>query len=161
AGFNVGVSLVGGVFGGVVVALQRFDLINLTDVITSALSALTIVIALSSGRGLITLATLNLSFATGAALVYAAIASRLYPELKIRFAECDRSRLGLIFSFSVYAFVLQVSQNLIFYTDSMVIAASLPVSFVAIFAIGGNLAAYARSLISGISTTMTPRASTF
>jgi O-antigen/teichoic acid export membrane protein len=65
----------------------------------------------------------------------------------------------LIFSFSAYAFLLQVSQNLSLYSKSVVIGAFLPVSAVTFFAIAGNLMIYARGLIGGISTTMTPLAS--
>jgi O-antigen/teichoic acid export membrane protein/SAM-dependent methyltransferase len=160
AGFNIGASLIGGVFGGIVAALHRFDLINLVDVGTAVLSALATIVLLSNGNGLVALAMLNFALAIVVGITYARMTFHLYPALTIRFSDCDLRRLTTILSFSIYAFVLQVSYNLIFYTDSIVISAILPVSFVAMFAIGGNLIAYTRMLISGISTTMTPRAST-
>jgi O-antigen/teichoic acid export membrane protein len=65
----------------------------------------------------------------------------------------------IIFSFSAYLFLLTISNNLIFYTDSVVIGYFLPVSLITFFAIAGNLVNYARTLIRGISTTATPRSS--
>ena len=156
---NIAVSLISGVFGGVLTALHRFDLNNLIEVANSSLSALAIVLVLSAGKGLIALALVNLAFAVATGLAYAVAALRLYPALKIRLSQCDRAHLKLIFSLSFYVFLLQISFNLIFYTDFIVIGAFLSAGLVTFFAIAGNLMNYSRALISGISTTMTPRAS--
>jgi O-antigen/teichoic acid export membrane protein len=48
---------------------------------------------------------------------------------------------------------------LIFYTDSVVISLFLPISAVTFFAIAGNLMNYSRGILSGISTTLSPLAS--
>ena len=159
AGFSIAVSLIGGVFGGILTALHRFDLSNLIEASNSVLSAIAIVAVLSAGKGLIALSVVNLSFAVAACLAYAAVAFRVYPDLKLRLSGCDRDHLRLIFSFSVYAFLLQISFNLIFYTDSLVIGNLLSVSLITFFAIAGSLVNYSRMMIGGISTTMTPRAS--
>ena len=159
AGFNIAVSLISGVFGGILTALHRFDLSNLIEAANSLLSAITIVIVLSAGNGLIALSVVNLSFAVATGLAYATVAFQVYPDLKLRLSGCDAGHLRLIFSFSVYAFLLQISFNLIFYTDSMVIGNLLSVSLITFFAIAGSLINYSRMMISGISTTMTPRAS--
>jgi O-antigen/teichoic acid export membrane protein len=158
AGFNIATSLVSGVFGGILAALHRFDLINLIEAANSLLTALTIVLFLSAGNGLIALAVINLLFAIAAGVVNATAVFRIYPALSIQFSKCDSEHLKLIFSFSIYTFLLQLSFNVIFYTDSIVIGAVLSVGLVTFFAIAGNLMNYSRMLISGISTTMTPRA---
>jgi O-antigen/teichoic acid export membrane protein len=158
AGLNVGTALVSGVFGGVLAALHRFDLLNFVDVGNAVLSALTIVLVLSAGKGLIALALVNLLYAIAVGVANALAVKRIYPGLSIRFSKCDIDHLKLIFSFSIYSFLLQLSFNFIFYSDSIVIGAVLSVSMITFFAIAGNLINYSRMLISGISTTMTPRA---
>jgi O-antigen/teichoic acid export membrane protein len=158
AGFNIAASLVSGVFGGILAALHRFDLMNAIEAANSLLSALAIVLFLSAGNGLIALALINLLFAIAAGVLYATAALHTYPALVIRFSHCDSEHLKLIFSFSIYTFLLQLSFNVIFYTDSIVIGSVLSVGLVTFFAIAGNLMNYSRTLISGISTTMTPRA---
>ena len=158
-GVNIAISLISGVFGGVVVALQRFDLSNGVEIVSTIFRSLGIVLVLSLGRGLISLAIVQLSFGIVTALTYAALAYRLYPGLRIRFAYCDKNNLRLIFSFSFYSFLLQVSTSLIFYSDSVVISAFLPVSAVTYFVIAGNLMTYSRGLLSGISTVSAPLAS--
>jgi O-antigen/teichoic acid export membrane protein len=159
AGLNIAVSLVTGVFGGVLTALHRFDLSNEIELTDSLLSAFAFYLVLSAGKGLISLALVNLGFALAAGLAYVVAALRLYPALRIGLSLCDRPHLKLIFSFSVYGFVMQTAVNLIFYTDSVVIGSFLSASMITFFAIAGNLVNYSRNLISGISTTMTPRAS--
>jgi O-antigen/teichoic acid export membrane protein len=158
-GLNVAASLIFGVFGGVLAALHRFDLSNLIEIVNSLLSAIVTVLVLSMGKGIISLALLNLAFAIAVGIAYTMIAFQLYPELKIRLPYCDRAHVKLIFSFSLYGFLLQTSFNLIFYTDAVVIGTFLSASMVTYFAIAGNLMNYSRALIRGISTTISPRAS--
>ncbi len=159
AGVTVALSLVGGVFGGILVGLQRFDLVNAIEITTSSLRALMIVLALRRGAGIVALAVIQLGAGFLTASANAILVARLYPELRIRPEHANREHLRMIFSFSVYAFLLQIFAYLILYTDSVVIAAFLPVSYVTFFAIAGNLITYARGLTRGISSTITPLAS--
>jgi O-antigen/teichoic acid export membrane protein len=158
-GLNIAVSLIFGVFGGVLTALHRFDLSNLIEVANSLVSGFVIVLVLSAGKGIIALAIVNLAFGVAVGVAYAATAFQLYPALKIRPSYGDRAHLKLIFSFSLYGFLTQTSFNLIFYTDAIVIGSFLSAGMVTFFAIGGNLMNYSRALIRGISTTVSPRAS--
>jgi len=48
--------------------------------------------------------------------------SPVIPELRIRPSYANLPHLKLIFSFSVYSFLLQIFAYLILYTDSVVIA---------------------------------------
>jgi O-antigen/teichoic acid export membrane protein len=159
AGVNVAVSLIAGVFGGVVVGLQRFDLTNTVEVTITAARSLLIVFALRAGMGLFTLAALQLLFAIVTVITNVVLVRRLAPQLKIRFNQVDRERLRLIFSFSAYSLLLQLAGYLVYYSDSLVIGWYLPVTSVTFFAIAGNLMTYARAPISSISVTLTPHAS--
>jgi O-antigen/teichoic acid export membrane protein len=158
-GANVAVSLVGGVFGGVLVGLQRFDLANLIEICSTVCRTFAIVVALTAGKGLITMGLIQLATAAGTALAYAWTDLQQYPELSVSFDKADRQNFALILSFSLYSFLLQISVSLIYCTDSLVIGHFLPVSAVAFFAIAGSLIGYTRMLVSDISTTMTPLAS--
>jgi len=159
AGVNIAVSLISGVFGAILVALQRFDITNRVEVVSGILRAAAIVAVLLRGQGLIALALVQLVFGFANCVVYARFSLREYPQLRVNFQNCDLQHLGVIFSFSFYAFLLTVSVNLIFYTDSIVIGAFLPVSLITFFSIAGNLMNYSRDLISGISTIAAPKAS--
>ncbi len=158
-GFNVGVSLVAGVFGGVLTGLQRFDIANAIEVASTGLRALVYLAALKTGHGIVALAWINLIFAVITGLAYAGISLRFYPQLEVRSGHCNRESLRLIFSFSAYSFLLLLANRIIFFADALVIGLFLPVSMITFFAIATNLSSYARELLSGIWTTATPLAS--
>src|SRR5262249_47495366 len=139
--------------------LQRFDLLNAIAIGGIALRTISIVICLSNGKGLIALALIQLGSTIGELLLGVVLSRNLYTELRIAVGNVHRTHVGLIFSFGFYAFLLQLSNYFIFYTDALVIGAFLPVSMVTFFAISGNLTNYGRDLVGGFSRTMTPLAS--
>jgi O-antigen/teichoic acid export membrane protein len=159
AGLNVAMSLISGVFGGVIVGMQRFDLLSAIAIGGLALRSTAIVVALENQKGLVTLALIQLGGTLGELIVGIALSHRLYPELRVAMPHVRRDHIALIFSFGLYAFLLHLSNYFIFYTDALVIGAFLPVSMVTFFAIGGNLANYGRDLVGGFSRTITPLAS--
>lgn len=158
-GMNMAVSMVSGVFGGVVTGLQRFDYVNTVEVITGAVRALAIVLALKAGLGLIALAVIQLGTSGLIGLTNFWLSRRLYPQMRTGFTECRRSHLVMIFSFSFSVLILQASGMIILFSDAVVIGAFLPLGMVTFFAIAANLIEYARAPISGISHTLTPWAS--
>lgn len=158
-GLNIATSLVNGVFGGILVGLQRFDLTNGIEITINFFRAGSVVAALHLGYGIIALASIQLFFTLGRCAANIALARHLYPELRIRLKAADRAGIRLIFSFSVFSFLLHVSGSLIYASDNVVIGAYLPVAAVTLYVIGGNLVEYARTLVQGISQTLTPLAS--
>jgi len=158
-GLNIAVSLVNGVFGGILVGLQRFDITNSIEILINLLRAGAIVLALRAGYGIVVLATIQLCFTLLRWGANIWLAKHYYPELKVSLSHASRKGVRLIFSFSVFSFLLHVSSSLIYATDNVVISAFLPVSAVTFYVIAGNLVEYTRTLVSGISQTMTPLAS--
>lgn len=159
AGMTVASSLLGGVWGGIVVGLQRLDLTNGVEMASGILRAATIVFALHSGKGIVTLGLIQLAFSVLSALANLRISFWLYPELHIGLSKVSRECFRLIFSFGIYSFLLHIFAYLVLYTDAVVIAAFLPVGMVTYFAIAGNLVTYARQSVGAITTSMTPLAS--
>jgi len=158
-GLNIATSLVNGVYGGILVGLQRFDLTNGIEITISLLRAGSVVAALHFGYGIIALAFIQLVFTLGRWAANIMLVRRLYPELRVRPHAADRAGIRLIFSFSVFSFLLHVCGSLIYASDNIVIGAYLPVAAVTFYVIGGNLVEYARTLVQGISQTLTPMAS--
>src|SRR5271170_2708111 len=60
SGANVGLSLVNGVFGGIIVGLQRFDLANRVEILNVALRSLAVVLVLRAGGGIVSLGCISL-----------------------------------------------------------------------------------------------------
>jgi O-antigen/teichoic acid export membrane protein len=159
AGVNMAVTLIGGAFGGILAGLQRFDWLNAVGMAGTAARAVATVVALSAGHGLVALAWIQLFCSLGAVLASAWAGVRFYPQLRIRLGRVHKQQLALILSFSAYSFLFNLSAQIIYYADAVLIGAFLPVGLVTFFSIAGNLILYARSLVAGISYTMTPLAS--
>jgi O-antigen/teichoic acid export membrane protein len=156
AGANVAISLVSGVFGGILVGLQRFDIHNSVAIVSISLRTVAIILALRAGHGLITLALIQFGVTLGELILGYFFSRKLYPQLHFAIGHIYRDHVGLIFSFGIFALLLQASDYLKYYTDAMVIGTFLPVSLVTFFAVGANLPIYARDLVGGFSRIMTP-----
>jgi O-antigen/teichoic acid export membrane protein len=86
---------------------------------------------------------------------------RTYPQLKVVFTRPDRATFFKLWNYSLYAFLINVAIQIIYYTDNMVVGAFLSPAAVTLYAIGGTLIAYARQIVSSMTTTFTPLASRF
>jgi O-antigen/teichoic acid export membrane protein len=157
-GLTLTSGLASGAFGGVIVGLQRFDVSAKIDITLAGLGALAVYICLTMGFGIAGLATLALTFSIVRTLAICLVAFRLYPELHIR-PRWHQGWSRQIFSFSVFSTLMTFSTTLILYSDSLVIGAFLPAAQITFFSIASSLTEYSRTLIRGISTTMTPRVS--
>src|SRR6266850_2031840 len=158
-GINIALSLISGVFAGIIVGLQRFDLSNVVEMGVTALRAIAIVLALASGKGIVVLACIQLVFTLSRAAASISLSRHLYGELRVRPDLVSREHLKLIFSFSLFSFLIHVGASMIYYTDSVVIGYFLPVGAITLYAIGGTLVDYGRGLFSSISQAITPMAS--
>ena len=158
-GVNVAVSLVSGVYAGAVAALQRFDLLNLAEVVTALVRTGATVVALLAGQGVLAMAAIQLATSVWRGVWLAYLGRQIYSSLRIDIRHVDSGSLKLIFSFSALTFLIHVSGRLIYYTDALVIAAFLPIGVLTFFSIAGSLVEYSRMIISSVSFTTSPMAS--
>ena len=155
-GLTIGVSLVGGVFGGVIVGLQRFDINNVVEVALGAVRAAAVLIVLKAGGGLVGLAIVHLSASVIRAIVDYRVARRLYPQMTLRLGVPEREALRMVLAFGLTSAVLHASAQLMLYSDSVIIGAFLPVGMITYFAIGASLTEYGRQVVGGVSRVITP-----
>jgi O-antigen/teichoic acid export membrane protein len=160
AGLNVGISLVSGVYAGMVAAMQRFDLLNLVDIVVAVSRALAFILVLRAGYDLIAMAVVQLIWSASYGGSMAWLCRRVYPELRLSLAAGDRASIRMIFSFSILTFLIHVSGRLIYYTDALIIATFLPIGLLTLFSIAAALVEYARNLVASISYTTSLMAST-
>ncbi|SRR6266567_950952 len=158
---TVGINLWCGVFGGVLVALHRFDLGSSISILQTCLRALGIVFLLRSGHGILALAIWDLCTSIIANAATVVLCFRVYPKLRIVFRRPDRSTFTKLRNFSFYVFVINMAVQVVYYTDNLVVGAFLSPAAVTLYAIGGVLIAYSRQIVSSMTTTFAPLASTF
>jgi O-antigen/teichoic acid export membrane protein len=86
---------------------------------------------------------------------------RAYPQLKVVFTRPSRAVLAKLWNYSFYVFLINLAIQVTYYSDNLVVGAFLSPAAVTLYAIGGLLIIYARQIVSSMTTTFTPLASTF
>jgi len=147
-----------GVFGGILEGLQRFYVLNFTNVCSSLLRALLIVIALRHGFGLLTVALITVTLPLLGNLVNGAIALRILP-LHLSPKYLNRASFGRIVSYSGPTFMIIIASRLRFKTDAMVIGTFLSSAAITYFAIGSRLVDYTGEVVSSLAQIFIPMSS--
>ncbi|NIT61366.1 MAG: oligosaccharide flippase family protein [Aliifodinibius sp.] len=160
-GINVAISFPLNVFDAIFRGLQRFDVANIIRIIVIILRAGAIVLFLKAGGGLIALATITLIMAALECTIKATMCKRVFPQQKIDLRIADIKLLKQLVGFSLYMFIIAVSVQISFMSDSIVIGIFLTAEAITFFAIGANLVFYLRQFITQISAVITPIASAF
>ncbi len=160
-GVNVALGFPFGVFNAIINALQRFDINNVINITVFLIRSLFVVVFLKLGGGLIALGIIVIFAGLLEFLAKARWCFKIFPALKFQPGLANRETLKMISGFSVYTFIIGISFQISFLSDSIVIGSFMSASAITFFAIGGNLISYLKQLASHVSTVLTPVASTF
>jgi O-antigen/teichoic acid export membrane protein len=160
-GLTVAMNLCGGVFGGVLAALHRYDLTSAVSIAQSCARAAGFVWLLLTGHGIVALAAWDLGVWALANAGTIFLALRTYPQLTIALSHPDRETLKRLWTYSFWVFVINLAVQVTYYSDNLVVGAFLTPTAVTLYAIGGILITYARRFISAMTSTFTPLASTY
>ena len=153
------------IFSGAMMGLQRYLTLNAISITLNIARAAAIVVALGSGQKIVGLALIHFltGFLTGICYLFVAIAILRKSGLSLRlhwvpWANYRRVARNL-FGFSIFVFINNIGQKIIYATDAVVIVAFLPVAFVTPYAIAGNLVNYLKSLLAVTTMIFNPVAS--
>jgi O-antigen/teichoic acid export membrane protein len=144
-----------GVFGGILEGLNRFYFVNATNVVSTLLRAVLIVLALKFGYGLLAVALITVALPLLAAALRAVIALRVL-TLHFGWRYVDRSALGEIARYSGVSFILMIAYKLRFKTDEVVISTLLSVTAVTYFSIGDRLVDYTGEVVGSLAQIFVP-----
>ena len=158
AGLNICISLPMCTFNTVLFSLERFDILTISTVSATAVRTSLVVLSLKHGGGVVALALITVLASIVEYGVNSIAACVLYKGLSIKLSYLDWERCRQLFGFGVFRFVWIVANQLIFYTDSVVIGIFLGSASIAIYAIAGSLINYGRNVVSLAADTMFPAA---
>lgn len=160
-GATSAISMSIGVFGGVLSALNRYDLQNYAALAQTVVRVIGVVFVLRTGHGIVAIAVCELI----ATLVYNTllvwIARRLYPELRIHVNKPKRETLQRIWTYSSYAFLTTVAIRLVYQTDNLVVGAFVSAAAVTPYGYANALCRYADQVVGAMGATFVPAASTY
>ena len=157
-GLNVATGLVGSVFGGVLMGLRRFDLERGVSFTVDVTRLVLIVVFLQREWGLLAIATIYWFVTLTENLGYLLLAYRQLPQLSIRWRHLDREVFRECCSFSGFAFLSAIAQQLIYATDTIVIGVMLGETAITPYFIALRLCQYLRQPIEKISDICMPTA---
>jgi O-antigen/teichoic acid export membrane protein len=156
---GVAVTLVSGVFGAVLAATHRFDILSSLSALQTLARAGGVIVILKTGHGLVPLAIWELTIITLSGLAAAVAALKTFPPSRVRIARPDISLVKQIWAYSFTTFVFIIAVQIIVNTDNLVVGSFISVGIVAFYSIGASLVNYAGQVVSSMSTTFTPLAS--
>ena len=147
-----------GIFGGFLEGLQRFYILNWTNVVATLLRTALIVVVLNRGYGLLMVAFVTIFLPMIASIVRAIIALHLRPvPLAIKYV--DRATFRRIVNYSSSTFLIMVAGRLKFKTDEIVIGTMLSAAAVTYFNIGNRIVDYAGQVVTTLAQVFVPMSS--
>jgi O-antigen/teichoic acid export membrane protein len=149
-----------GIAGGVLEGLQRFYLLNWTNIVSTLIRAVLIILALRHGYGLITVAliTMALPLMTSAAQVAAV---QHYLPIPFGWHYVSRESFKQVANYGAVTFMIMIAFRLRFKTDAVIIGSFLSMSAITYFSIGGRLVDYAGEVVNSLAQIFTPMSSHF
>jgi O-antigen/teichoic acid export membrane protein len=158
-GASVALGFPFGVFGGMLEGLQKFYVLNWTNIVfSSLLRVVLIVFYLNRGYGLLTVALITVGLPFVGSIVRAGIALR---ELPIRFSlrAVSRESFRRMANYSAVTFMILISWRLRFKTDAVVIGTFLSSAAITYFYAGSRLVDYAGEVVSSLAQIFVPMSS--
>jgi len=144
------------VYGAVINGFQRYDINNITGTISSVLVAIVNVVVLSLGYGLIELVVATTIVRVLTYWVYRANAYRVFPGLKLSFANFRRARLREVTSFSVFMLAIDWANKMNYSIDAIVIGIVLGTTAVAVWSVAQRLAEVTQRLTNQLNDILFP-----
>src|ERR1700737_4753701 len=147
-----------GVFGGMLEGLQRFYILNWTNIGSTLLRAALIVYFLNRGYGLITVALITVALPVLSSLLRAIIVFRLCPvPLGLRYVNKESFRN--MATYGGTTFLVIVAGRLRFRTDELVLGSMMSTVAITYFSIGARIVDYAQEFVGSLAQIFVPMSS--
>jgi O-antigen/teichoic acid export membrane protein len=156
---SLAVTLNGSVSTGVLMAMERLDVLGFTDIVFEACRIALVLLVLGNGGGIVGLAAVGFTLGLLRFGVVLQASRRIYPELGRGVALPSWQDARSILDVSLFSTLIYTSVTLASQAGTLIIGASLPLAVAAYYAIGATLPEYAGALNRPIAQTVHPRAS--
>jgi O-antigen/teichoic acid export membrane protein len=153
-GFPLGIS------GGILEGLQRFYLLNWTNMLSLVVRAALIVYVLRHGFGLLTVALITVSLPLITSAIRGVIAQSIL-TIPYGWKYVDRESWRQVANYGSVTFMIIVAARLRFKTDAVIIGSMVSAAAITHFSIGGRLVDYAGEVVSSLAQIFTPMSSQF
>ena len=156
-GLNVVVGLLGSVFGGVIVGLQRFDLERGFQTVAGIGRLILTLVLLQQEHALFTLALIFFLTTLIENVGYVAVVFRQLPGLKLHWRYFDRATLKKCGGFSMYSLLDFFAYKLIEATDTVVIGFVFGTSYIVPYYVAHRLMTFIVQPLQMVGNVLMPR----
>ena len=150
-GFAVAVGLPLTVFEGCLAGYERYDLINIVEIVMTIARVGLTVWMIQLGYGILALA---LTVAGGG--VKFLLCYRVFEPLHVAVEHIDRLTIRETYATSIWFLILAVSVRISFFTDNIVLGYYRTTGEVAVYSIAGRLAQYALIAVNAFNLVLMP-----
>lgn len=155
-GLNLAVEFPFKAFSGIIGAYVRYDLLSYSHFFTLLLSTGLTVFFLNRGYGILSLSLIGFICSQISYLLFYFIAKHLFSDMQLNLKYFQRDKVRELFSYSVWSFVIQLSDQLRFKIDAVVIAWLMTASHVTHYFIGARLAELFMIIVFRATNILTP-----
>ncbi|MHB8216812.1 MAG: lipopolysaccharide biosynthesis protein [Candidatus Sulfotelmatobacter sp.] len=159
-GYSVALGFPLGISAGILEGLQRFYLINWTNIGATLLRAVLIIVVLRHGFGLLAVALITIALPVLASAVRSLIAHRLL-AIPYGWKYVTRESFSQVANYGSVTFMIIVAFQMRFKTDAVIIGSFLSAAAITYFSIGSRLVDYASNVVSSLASIFTPMSSHF
>lgn len=157
---DLAISIPSDTFGGVLMGLQRFYLVNTTLVVVTILQAIAWTIVLLNDGGLVALGVVTVVLSLGGQLARFLLARRYVPRASISPRLVDRALARRFTGLSVWFFALDMSRVVMIRLDTVVVGLVIGVPAAGVYAVGQRLTLALEQLIEPLTKSFFPHSST-
>lgn len=157
---DLSVSIPSDTFGGVLMGLQRFYLVNVTLVAVTIAQAIAWTIVLALDGGLVALGVVTVALSLSGQLARYLLARRHVPGASIKPRNVDREMGRRFTALSVWFFVLDMSKVVLVRLDTVVVGLAVNVAGAGVYAVGQRLTLALEQLIEPLTKSFFPHSST-
>jgi O-antigen/teichoic acid export membrane protein len=143
---SFGINLVMGIFSAVPRALQRFDIVNLLNIVIGTLQIVVTVLLLAFGKGLIAVVLWGVSLSALSLVIYIIIAKRLLPAMSFR-PRFDSEKFRELFKFSGFVMASNFTGVASAHSEKLILGGLAPIAQVTYYTVPFNLASRVLTLI--------------
>lgn len=155
-GVGLLVQFPGSVYGGILMGLERFDVMNKYNFVLLILRSAAVFTVLLVRPTVVLVGAVTMASLIAEQVFAYVYARRTLPGLRISLARFERDRLRRLFTFSAQSFLFTLSEKLINYTDEFVIAQASGPAAVTLYVIPLRLVDYARDALDKATLVLMP-----
>ncbi|MFZ0322130.1 MAG: oligosaccharide flippase family protein [Candidatus Sulfotelmatobacter sp.] len=159
-GYSLALGFPLGISGGILEGMQKFYLLNWTNIVATLARAVLIIYVLLHGLGLLSVALITVSLPLIASAVRAVIAQHLL-AIPYGWKYVSRDSLKQVANYGSVTFMIIVAGRLRFKTDAVIIGSFLSAAAITYFSIGARLVDYTGEVVSSLAQIFTPMSSHF